>query len=43
MGNPAWRFEGNERKYVEEVLSSGFTAGSDGAFTSRLENYFSKV
>ena len=33
MGVPAWRFEGNERKYLEEVLSSGFRAGSDGAFT----------
>ena len=43
MGNPAWRFEGNERKYVEEVLSTGFRAGSDGAFTSRLESFFSKV
>ena len=43
MGVPAWRFEGNERKYLEEVLSSGFRAGSDGAFTTRLESYFSKT
>ena len=42
MTNPAWRFNGNERKYVEEVLSSGFRAGSDGAFTTRLESQFSK-
>ena len=41
MGNPAWRFEGNERKYLEEVLSTGFRAGADGAFTTRLEKYFS--
>ena len=41
MGYPAWRFEGNERKYLEEVLSSGFRAGSDGAFTTRLEKIFS--
>ncbi len=40
MVNPAWRFQGNERKYVEEVLSSGFRAGSDGAFTTRFEKYF---
>jgi len=41
MGNPSWRFEGNERKYIEEVLSTGFRAGADGAFTTRLESYFS--
>lgn len=41
MGSPAWRFEGNERKYLEEVLSTGFRAGADGAFTTRLEKYFS--
>ena len=41
MNNPAWRFEGNERKYLEEVLSTGFRAGADGAFTTRLESYFS--
>jgi perosamine synthetase len=40
MSNPAWRFEGNERKYLEEVLSTGFRAGADGAFTTRLEKYF---
>ncbi len=43
MDNPAWRFNGNERKYLEEVLSTGFRAGSDGAFTTRLEQFFSKV
>jgi perosamine synthetase len=42
MVAPAWRFEGNERKYLEEVLSTGFRAGADGAFTTRLEKYFSK-
>ena len=43
MSGPAWRFEGNERKYLEEVLASGFRAGADGAFTTRLESYFSKI
>ena len=43
MSNPSWRFNGNERKYIEEVLSTGFRAGSDGAFTTRLEKYFSKI
>ena len=42
MENPAWRFNGNERKYLEEVLSTGFRAGADGAFTARLEKFFTK-
>lgn len=40
--NPAWRFNGNERKYLEEVLSTGFKAGADGAFITRLEKFFPK-
>ena len=43
MKNPAWRFNGNERKYIEQVLSTGFRAGADGAFTTRLEEFFAKV
>ena len=43
MSNPSWRFSGNERKYVEEVLLTGFKAGSDGAFTTRLEKYFCSI
>ena len=43
MNNPAWRFNGNERIYIEEVLSTGFRAGSDGAFTQRFEEFFSKI
>ena len=43
MENPAWRFNGNERKYIEEVLATGFRAGADGAFTTRLEKSFSSV
>ena len=43
MENPAWRFNGNERKYLEEVLATGFRAGADGAFTMRLENFFAAV
>ena len=42
MCNPAWRFQGNERKYLEEVLSSGFHAGADNAFSIRLESSFSQ-
>jgi perosamine synthetase len=43
MANPSWRFDGNERKYIEEVLSTGFRAGADGAFTTRLEKYFCSI
>lgn len=38
-----WRLRGNERKYIEQVLSSGFRAGADGAFTTKLEKYFSNA
>ena len=38
-----WRLRGNERKYIEEVLSTGFRAGADGAFTTRLEKYFANI
>jgi perosamine synthetase len=39
----SWRFQGNERKYLEEVLSSGFRAGADGAFTTRFEKVFANA
>ena len=41
--NYGWRFSGNERIYIEQVLLNGFRAGSDGAFTTRLERAFSKL
>ena len=43
MENPSWRFNGNERKYLEEVLATGFRAGADGAFTTRLEEFFANT
>ena len=39
----SWRFQGNELKYLEEVLALGFKAGSDGAFTTRFEKLFASV
>ena len=39
----SWRFQGNELKYLKEVLASGFKAGADGAFSTRLEMEFAKV
>ena len=43
MSEANWRFKGNERKYLEEVLESGFKAGADGAFSARLEKLFSET
>jgi perosamine synthetase len=37
-----WRFQGNERLYIDEVLSSGFKAGADGAFSTKLEKLFAE-
>ena len=37
MGNPTWRFEGNEIKYLRQVIETGFRAGADGSFNERLE------
>lgn len=40
--NKGWRFEGNERKYIDEVLSSGFAATESGTFNERLERGFAE-
>ena len=42
MGGNSWRFSGNERKYVEEVLSSGFASATSGNMNSRLEALFAE-
>jgi perosamine synthetase len=42
MSNAGWRFEGNERKYIDETLSSGFSAGSSGTMNERLERSFAE-
>jgi perosamine synthetase len=39
----SWRFQGNELGYINEVLASGFKAGADGAFSTRLETLFAKT
>ena len=38
-----WRFEGNERKYLDEILANGFAASETGAMTERLEKKFAKI
>lgn len=42
MSVAGWRFEGNERKYIDETLSSGFSAGSSGTMNERLEHAFAE-
>jgi perosamine synthetase len=37
-----WRFEGNERKYLDETLSSGFAASESGTMNEKLESAFAK-
>ena len=37
-----WRFDGNELKYINEVLDNGFRAGADGAMTERVEALFAE-
>jgi perosamine synthetase len=41
-GFKGWRFEGNERKYLDEVLKSGFGAGESGTMNERLEIEFAR-
>jgi len=40
--NKGWRFKGNEFKYINDVLSGGFSAGESGTFVQQLESLFSK-
>lgn len=42
MGDLSWRFGNSERKYIEEVLSSGFASSSSGGMNSRLEKAFAE-
>lgn len=42
MLDKGWRFRGNERHYLDEVLSSSFSAGASGTMNERLEAEFAK-
>ena len=42
MGDLSWRFNNNERKYIEEVLSSGFASSTSGTMNTRLEEALAK-
>ncbi|RZD48748.1 MAG: hypothetical protein CXT78_00860 [Thaumarchaeota archaeon] len=37
------RFEGNERKYLDDVLKNGFTASKSGSMNERLEKKFAQL
>jgi len=37
------RFSGNERDYLDQVLSTGFAAGSDGTMVEQLEKMFADI
>lgn len=43
MTNSGWRFNGNERKYLDEVLQHGFRASSSGSMNERLEKKFAEM
>ena len=40
--NKGWRFTGNEKKYLNEVLDNGFGASETGAMIERLETLFAE-
>ncbi|MAJ22854.1 MAG: hypothetical protein CBC24_03295 [Candidatus Pelagibacter sp. TMED64] len=40
--NYSWRFDKRERKYVEQVLKSGFVSSTSGNMNSKLEDAFAK-
>ena len=43
MKDKGWRFIGNERIYLDEVLKSGFAATESGSMNERLEKTFSTI
>lgn len=43
MKDKGWRFTGNERTYLDEVLKSGFGATESGSMNERLEKKFAQI
>ena len=43
VDDKGWKFTGNERKYIEEVLRSGFGASESGTMNERLERKFAEI
>jgi perosamine synthetase len=43
MTEKGWKFHGNERKYLDEVLNNGFGASESGSMNERLEHKFASI
>lgn len=43
MTDKGWKFTGNERKYLDDVLKSGFGASESGTMNERLETKFADI
>lgn len=43
MTQRGWRFTGNERKYLDEVLQHGFRASESGSMNEQLEKKFAQM
>ena len=43
MIDKGWKFTGNEIKYIEQVIQSGFGASESGTMNERLEKKFSEI
>jgi perosamine synthetase len=43
MTDKGWKFCGNERKYIDEVLKNGFGASETGTMNERLEKKFAEI
>ncbi len=43
MSDKGWKFTGNERKYLDQVLNSGFGASETGTMNEQLERKFASI
>jgi len=43
MNEKGWRFTGNERKYIDIVMKSGFGASESGSMNEQLEKKFAEL
>lgn len=43
MSDKGWKFTGNEKKYLDQVLNSGFGASETGTMNEQLEKKFASI
>jgi perosamine synthetase len=43
MTDKGWKFHGNERQYLDDVLNNGFGASESGSMNERLEHKFASI